>query len=405
MRTRRDSTEDACAVVAERLRARGPEIEQAILAGVRAVPDPASGGGPVGGRDSEYLVGLRAAVTALVTHALTGIEQGEEWSGPIPSAAVAQAQRAARAGVGQETVLRHCLAGHALLDDFVIQEAERGGFLDDAAALRRMRRTQASLLDRLIAAIVEEHTRELRRTLGSAEQRRAERVCRVLAGEFLESAELDYEVEDWHTGLIATGVEPAPALRGLAGRLGRPLLCVSRGENTVWAWLGGRRALAFADLERALPVNGSARVSLAAGEPGRGIEGFRLTHRQAQAALLVALHQPQRLTRFADVALIAPWLRDDELARSLVELYLSPLDGARDGPVLRATLREYFAAGRNAKTAAAALKVDRGTVGKRLRTIERLGCPLHERMAELEVAMRLEQLRAARDGAGGPGPA
>ena len=66
----------------------------------------------------------------------------------------------------------------------------------------------------------------------------------------------------------------------------------------------------------------------------------------------------------------------------------------------RKTLRAYFAAGRNAATAAAALGVDRHTVERRLNSIEtRLGRQLHTCHAELEVALRLEELGDSSDGA------
>jgi sugar diacid utilization regulator len=173
---------------------------------------------------------------------------------------------------------------------------------------------------------------------------------------------------------------------------------VSRSEETVWAWLGGKRRLDFADIERLLSGKESAGVSLAIGGPGHGIEGWRLTHRQAQGAMLVALRRPQPLTRYADVALLATALRDDTLARSLEEIYLSPLGRDKDGAVSRKTLRAYFAAGRNAATAAAALSVDRHTVERRLHSIEtRLGRLLHTCHAELEVALRLEELGDAAD--------
>ena len=75
------------------------------------------------------------------------------------------------------------------------------------------------------------------------------------------------------------------------------------------------------------------------------------------------------------------------------EIYLAPLGGEKDGAVARKTLRAYFAAGRNAATAAAALGVDRHTVERRLHSIEtRLGRLLHTCHAELEVALRLEEL-------------
>jgi DNA-binding PucR family transcriptional regulator len=161
----------------------------------------------------------------------------------------------------------------------------------------------------------------------------------------------------------------------------------------VWAWLGGRQRLAAGEVGRLLDSSEPCEVSLAIGEPGWGTEGWRLTHRQAQAALLIALQKPQRLTCYADVALLASVLRDDLLARSLVGIYLSPLGKGSRGAVLRQTLRAYFAAERNASSTASALGVARHTVENRLRAIEqKLGRTLHTHQAELEVALRLEEL-------------
>jgi DNA-binding PucR family transcriptional regulator len=72
---------------------------------------------------------------------------------------------------------------------------------------------------------------------------------------------------------------------------------------------------------------------------------------------------------------------------------LRGLDGAdRRTERLRRTLVGYFGCGQNAAAAAAALGVHQQTVGHRLRTIEeRLGAPVHERRAELEVALRLRE--------------
>ena len=192
------------------------------------------------------------------------------------------------------------------------------------------------------------------------------------------------------------GARAGDAARELAAGLGRQLLLVPRSDETVWAWFGGQRRLAIAEIERQLSARDHAGVSLAVGAPASGIDGWRLTHRQAQAAMLVALRRPQQLTNYADVALLAAVLRDTELARSLVEIHLSPLGTQRDGEISRETLRAYFAAGCNAATAAAALKVDRHTVERRLRTIEtRLGHMLDTCRAELEVALRLEELGEA----------
>jgi DNA-binding PucR family transcriptional regulator len=179
----------------------------------------------------------------------------------------------------------------------------------------------------------------------------------------------------------------------MAAALDRKLLLVLRAEGTVWGWLGGRRRLAGSDVERRLPATWPSEVSLAMGEPGKGVEGWRLTHGQAQAALRVALRRPQVLTRYVDVALLASALGDEVLTRSLLEIYLSP-GGARASD-LRATLRAYFAADRSLSGAARSLGVVRQTIDNRLRTAEQaIGRPLNVCLPDLEIALQLDELSA-----------
>jgi PucR C-terminal helix-turn-helix domain/GGDEF-like domain len=383
------SRKEARIELVARVRARREELEEAIFARIRdSDPILAAGGDP------EYVAGLRTTVAAAVEHALAGIEFGEEVSGLVPPEAVAQARRAARAGVSVDTVLRRYVLGSTLMGDFLMQEADSESFVGQGAMMREVLSAQAAVLDRLLTAITVEYMRELERGGRSPDARRAERVQRLLSGGLCETAELGYELSGWHLGVIATGVAGAQALARIAAEMGSSLLCVPRGESTAWAWLGGRHAMAARDIERALGAECVGHVSLAVGEPGHGIEGWRLTHRQAQAALRVALHDRRPLTRYAEVALLASVLRDEALSGSLVEIYLSPLGATQNGgAVLRKTLRAYFAAERNASSAASALGVTRHTVENRLRTIEeKLGQTLRTRQAELEVALRLEAL-------------
>lgn len=385
---RASSLEEVRAGLVKRLRARQPEIEEAIFARVRAMY------GSVGSEDAEYQAGLRAAVAAVVDYVLTGIAQGEEWSRPTPSAAIAQVHRAARSGVNLDTLVLRYIAGHRLLGEFVKDEADRAGYSSHGHALHQLRRTQESLLERLTATVASEYTQERKRLERSPEQCRRELVERLLAGEPVDLASLNYDFDVWHLGVIAIGTGAEKAVRGLADGLGRQLLPVACGEGTMWAWLGGHRKLAITDIERLLPATGVASVSVAIGELRLGIDGWRLTHREAQAALPVALTKPQTLTRCADVPIEAALLPHELLTSLLVKNYLSPLSSPRDGgAVWRETLRAYFAKGCNATKAAVTLGVDRHTVERRLKKIEtELGRLIPTCHAELEVALRLEGL-------------
>ncbi len=394
-------------MVVERLRARRDELVREIFA--RVSGDAFEHGGA---HDAEYVEGLRATVAAAVEYSLQSIERGEGWVGQVPVVALAQARRAVGVGVSLDTVLRRYVVGNSLLEEFVVEEIERDGkdCIPPAQreALRGALRAQASVLDRLLVAITGEYVDELERAGRSPEQRRSERVRRLLAGETIERPELDYDLEAWHLGAIVVGKGAARAVRVLAAGVDRRCLGVAQGEQSVWVWFGGGDRFAFEDFERVLAdvvgIGSHPSVVCALGEPAKGLQGWRLTHRQAQAALVVALRRsgiqspPTResipFTRYGDVALLASALKDEALARALLDIYLTPLEDRRgSGPVLRETLRAYLAAECQASSAAVKLDVARSTVAKRLRSIEeKLGRTLHPCPAELEVALLLDEL-------------
>lgn len=376
--------------VVARLRARLPEIEKAIFASLRSGPSD-----PTGIGDVEYVRGLRVAIVAALDYALTGIEKGDDWCGPIPSAAMVQARRAAGSGVGLETVLLRYTVGNRILSDFVMEEVDRF----PSQALREVMSTQGALVERLMAGVSTEYKLEIKRAGRSLEQRRGERVLRLLAGEYVACEEYDYDYcfEDaWHLGMIAIGARVREAVRSLGAGWDRNVLSIARDEKTMWVWLGGKDRSPVPSIESRLSVMVDMGVSVALGEPSPGIHGWRLTHRQAQSALLVALHRPQGITRYAEHMLLATALQDETLAASLREIYMEPLAGQRDGgAVLRETLCRYFEVAGNAATAAVRLKVDRHTVERRLQKIEdKLGRLLCTCQAELEVALRLHELGA-----------
>jgi PucR C-terminal helix-turn-helix domain/GGDEF-like domain len=368
-----------------RLRSRSAEIEDAIFNRVRTLASPAES------EDAEYRAGLRATVAESLDYALTSIERGEEEIGAFPPAAAVQARRAARAGVRLDTVLRRYAAGDRLVSEIIMDEA--GRFPNEA--LRQVLTTQSPHVDRLMASVAAEYMAELELMRRSPAQRVAERVKRLLAADAPFDADgLDYEFEAWHLGLIVTGARADVAARTLAAGMSREPLVVKRGDDSAWAWLGGRQPLEVSEVQRYLAAGVLGDVTLAVGEPRWGLDGWRLTHHEAQAARQVMLRSSQSLVQASSVILLAAVLGDEALSKSLRETYLAPLDEHGDsGLVLRETLRAYFAAGFNAATAAAALEIDRHTVQRRLRKVEEaLGRLLPSCHAELEVALSLEEL-------------
>lgn len=369
------------------LRQRRPEIEQAICVRIHAsVPHPASR------EDPDYEAGLQEAITSVVGHSLDAIEKGPEWSGSIPRAAAAQARRAARVGVNLGIIQRRYFVGHREFGEFVTQQIERVGLLNNGEVVNHLRRTQEALLEHLAAAIEHEYNHEQESIGGS---RRSEIVQGLLSGEPVEPAELaelDYEIDTyWHLGLIASGASVEDIVRTLRGHYGRKLLCVSL-NSRVCAWLGMQEGPTVKGEH--LSTIGHAELSVAVGEPGRGFDGWRLTHHQARAAFAVALRRPERVAWYADGRLLAAALQNETLARSLTQRYLVPLGSQRDGGAkLRRTLRTYIDLECNATSAAHPLQVGRHTVESRVHTAERLiGSTLRECLPELDVALRLEEL-------------
>jgi hypothetical protein len=385
-RTRSPTARDeGHAVLASRLRERLPELEAAVVTRVHAIADPHQVSDP------SDLHSLNGALTVALDYGLVAIERGEGRAPGVPPALRAEARLAARAGVALDTVLRRYLAGNALFGDFVVEEAERAEV--SPTTLRRVLRKQATLFDRLVAAVSEEHVREAKSWPSSTAERRRECVKSLLAGEQVDHSELGYDLDAHHLALIAKGEGAPEAMRELAAKLDRRLLAVCREEEAVWAcWLGGGRPLATEQALRALGEIPLERVFVTVGEPGEGLSGWRFSHRQAKAALPIAERRGQAVLRYADVALLASILRDDLVATSLHQLYLEPLERARDeGKVARETLRAYFAAERNISSTAAVLGVDRRTVTNPIRAIEDLfGRPLKDFATELETALRLD---------------
>jgi hypothetical protein len=366
------------------LRERRSEIEQATLTRIRSISDTAES------PDIEYIDGLPAVVSAALEHGIAAVERGEDRPQPIPTALLSQARLAARNGIRLETVLRRYLAGYTLLGDFIVEESERLGPLR-GNSLKQLLRVQAAVLDRLISAVSEEYAREAKTRPGSVEQRLVERIRQLLAGELVDTSGLAYDFEACHLGFVGTGPRAADAISAIAKVAdGRPLL-VRHDKVTVWGWLGFRRGLDQEELGTLVSRTVPAGVTIAIGEPGEGLAGWRLTHRQAQAALPIALRSDEAVVRYCDVALVASMLRDDLLTASLRELYLEPLVDERDGgAVARRTLEAYFSAERNISSAAAILGVSRQAVSRRLRAVEeRIGRPLSACAAELEAALRV----------------
>ena len=369
--------------LALRLRAKRDEIENAVFTRISAaVPIPNGSG-----LSPEYAAGVAEAVRDVVGFGLSGIEHGAELETPVPGAALEQARRAAREGVGLDTVLRRYAVGHSVLDDYVMSEAEvvPRGFLRDVMT------QQHNLLDRLIEAISGEHTRESERLRLSYREHRAHQVESLLAGERVHEDVPGYKLEAWHIAAIVGGERTRDVAAALETWFRGDALVIHRSDDLAWVWLGAPEYVSARSIaDRVGPKLSACSITIS--EPSPGPSGFRRSHEQARAARRVAVRLRKPVTLYADVVLLSAAMENQGLADALDQIYLAPFRENGDAELLQ-TLRAYVASQRNVSSAASLLGVHRHTVARHLDAIaNRLGRPVHDCLADLEVALRLDQV-------------
>jgi hypothetical protein len=346
---------------------------------------------PTGEETPGYVEGLGTAIGAAIDHAIAVIEHGPEGVGATPAELMAQARSAARSGVGLEVVLRRYAAGYSALGEFLRRLTRDLSTRASSEVLYSIERDLATLFDRLVEVVSKEYREEADRTQRPSGPWRSDSIRRLLAGELPDTSVLNYDLEVHHVCVIARGPRGETGLRDVSSTLDRRSLFFEGGGQTLSVWLGGRQSFDRAELDELADFQWPPETLVAAGEPAQGLPGWRLTYRQATAALGVALRRPQPYTRYGEVALVAAVSKDNDLLSFLAKTYLAPLATERDGgEALRRTLRAYLHADRNVSSAAAALGIARQTVASRLQVIEtRVGRPLASCGAEFEAILHL----------------
>lgn len=366
---------------AKRLRARGEEINDAVIHRALSIAPPS-------GKESPgYVEALRAAIPVAVEHAFQAIELGEERLGQTPAAILEQAAASARSGVGLDVVMRRYAAGYSSLSDFLHQEI-RALVADAGPPYSLLQRELTALFDRLVVEVSEAYRREEARYVPSPRERRLERIRRLLAGELVDPAGLDYPLDVNHLAAVVSGVDAEDTAAVLAARLDRRLL-VGEAVGGRWAiWLGGSKPFDREDVEEATSELARTDRRIALGEPGEGLSGWRRSRRQAEGAHLIVERSRCAVVRYRDVALLVAALRDPDLAHFLIDTFVEPLGGGSSS--LGETLLSFLRLNGNASSTAASLGVSRRTVSSRLRVAEeRIGGPIEDHAAEIATALRL----------------
>jgi hypothetical protein len=281
-------------------------------------------------------------------------------------------------------------AWFSLVEDSPLQGEERRALLSRGSDFFFR---YAELLGDYVSSVYREELIHLR---SNGTQRRFEAIKALLDGDPLKplpasSGALDLDLAQHHLGLIAWGGAGDQAARQLAADLGRPLLLVAPILGTWWGWISGARPFEAAEHRTQERFRPPAAAGLALGMPEFGQHGFRVTHRQAQRARLLAPAADASVTRYSDVAVEALASENPEEARSFIARELGAIDDeSLTSRRIRQTLSAYFAAEHNAASAAATLGVHQQTVANRLRAAEeRLGHSIGARRVEIELALRL----------------
>lgn len=296
-------------------------------------------------------------------------------------------------------------------------------------------------IETLERQLTDVYMREREQWVRGAAAMRAAEVRALLSGARVEVAEvskrLGYELDRWHVGYVvwSDGVDEGPgAGQAIYGEMERVAAAVAESLGTRRAltvpegrhlacWVGRREPLELADLR----VPAGATVSVAAGSPAHGVDGFVQSHREALVARRVAdlaVTRPAfapytgvnagRVTdpalevgseaeprgvcvAYPEIALDALLTADAEAARRFAERELGAL-AAKDESSRRlaGTLGVFLEEGSSFVRAARRLGVHTNTVTYRVhRAEELLGHPVSERQIELRVALRLANLLPA----------
>lgn len=332
----------------------------------------------------------------------------DPWRDPdVPVAAMEFTRALARQGYELPVLLKVYRLGQAEFWNSTMEVAERD-IPEDAVrmdVLTLMWRRVTLWMEAMVAYQVTLYEEERERWMRGALAQRSEMIHAILAGEDVDPARagqiLSHEMSRHHVALAlwadaeASVADAATRLEALASDLAaalgaRRVLTTAAGARGRWAWIGSDAAPDMALLTRTAAERAEG-LRVAVGRPGRGLAGFRESHREALAAQRIAMAGVRRdpVTSFADVE-IASLLSSDEAAmRRLVERELTGLL-ARDASTarLRATALAFLSSGSNARVAAELLGTHKNTVLYRVRRVEELlGRPIEERRLQLELAL------------------
>jgi DNA-binding PucR family transcriptional regulator len=310
-----------------------------------------------------------------------------------------------RRGIPLAAELRGYRLGHARLWDRWARALQER--IHDPEELLAAQEVSSALIfayvDRVSDVLVEEYGSERERMMRGSSHLRAETVRAILAGEPVDEetlhGRLGYDVRRRHVAIRVTtttsevrGLERAAREAAAAVAPGEPLI-VPSGAAGYDVWSGSYEAVDTTRLERYESPEG---IRVAFGRAGRGLGGFRRSHREAvQAARVAALARDveRSVVGYAQVELVSLLASDLPRAREFVATRLGPLAAAGEpAGRLRETLSAFLAAGGRSVRAAKELYVHQNTVVYRVKRAEELlGRRVSDEPLELMCALLLAE--------------
>lgn len=259
-------------------------------------------------------------------------------------------------------------------------------------------------IEKLVPVFLDEHERWQQ----GEDARRADVVNALIAGKAVDvesaAAAIQYPLDHHHTAFILQvtddlpGYETPRALDAAVEKIckwiggGTPLV-ISSGAHSAWLWVAQLSPPPVGGPTLELPPG----VRSTAGIHHAGTEGFRLSHLQARAALVVAGRSADPVVHYTDVELacLASGAVAEDVRAEFVRRELGGLSADDDATQrLRETLRAYLQLGCDATATAERLHLHPNGVRYRVKQAEdKLGHGVNQRRAQLELALALAMSR------------
>ncbi|WP_039805309.1 PucR family transcriptional regulator [Nocardia araoensis] len=331
-----------------------------------------------------------------------------------PTAATEYAKRLAQHGVSLNALIRAYWVGQRRMSELVFAEVRAADITPQQRVdvLQTITTTLFNYIDSITRQVVAAYQGEREQWLENQNSIRALQVGEVLTE--TSTVDIDAATESiryplrwqhlalvlWYPELSADGDE-LPRMQRFVRELARAAdtsalpLFAAVDRVSAWAWLPYRSLPADpVGAVRRFVRDRADAPCFAIGTPGTGVEGFRRSHRHAQAARAVARArgaEDPMVYSATDPGLSAAALLGGDMAeaRDWVSEVLGDLATDNDNDErLRETLRIFLRTGSSYKAAAAEMNLHFNSVKYRVaRAIERRGRPIDDDRLEVEMAL------------------